>query len=410
MASVRVTSEIGPLRAVLVHTPGNELLAVTPRTRKDYLYDDLIDIEFAQREHHRLVALLERFADVHQTRTLLVESLANDEARAFVVSRATEVVRSESLAYQLAEVPPEQLAALLIEGSEEEAGPIGRALNKIGYSLPPAPNLFFMRDAGVVMGDHAVVGSMRYGSRWSEELLIKVLFEYHPALQHAGLLYDGSVEQRITYSLEGGDVHPLRPDLVLLGLSSRSSAAALDHLCDMLFGNTPVTDALIVVMPDERSAIHLDMIFTQVDREQCVVSPPHFLGPERLAVMHRCKSVDGVKEMPDFFTALKRVDFRLEPIFCGGSSRAAQEREQWASGCNMLAVRPGVVIGYARNDVTLSEFDRAGFRIVGSADVVAGNQPLVDGERALITMEGAELVRGGGGPRCMTLPVMREDL
>ncbi len=410
MASVRVTSEIGPLRAVLVHTPGDELLAVTPRTRHDYLYDDLIDVEFAQREHRRLVALLQLFADVYEARELLSQSLANEEARAFLIARTTDVVHSESLAHRLADVPAEELATLLIEGTAEEAGPIGKALNKVGYSLPPAPNLFFMRDAGVVVGDNAVVGSMRYGSRWSEELLIKVLFEYHPELEHAGLLYDGSVEHRITYSLEGGDVHPLRQDLVLLGLSSRSSAAALDHLCEMLFSQTSVTDALIVVMPDERTAIHLDMIFTQVDRGQCVVSPPHFVGPERLAVMHWRKSAKSVEETADFFSALRSVDFPLEPIFCGGSSRAAQEREQWASGCNMFAVRPGVVIGYARNDATLAEFDRAGFRVVSGGDMVAGGEQLSDGERAIITMEGAELVRGGGGPRCMTLPVRREDL
>jgi arginine deiminase len=405
-----VTSEIGPLRAVLVHTPGNELLAVTPRTRKDYLYDDLIDVEFAQREHRRLVALLERFADVYETRDLLVESLADDDARAFLISRATNVVHSESLAHRLADVPPEELATFLIEGTEAEAGPIGEALNIVGYSLPPAPNLFFMRDAGVVVGDDAVVGSMRYGSRWSEELLIKVLFEYHPELRHGGLLYDGSAERRITYSLEGGDVHPLRPDLVLLGLSSRSSAAALDHLCQMLFSNTPVTDVLVVVMHDERSAIHLDMIFTQVDRGLCVVSPPHFLGPERLAVLRWSKSARGVKEMPDLFAALEAVDFAMEPILCGGTNRAAQEREQWASGCNMFAVRPGVVIGYARNDATLAEFAAAGFRNVLGVDLLAGNEQLADEERAIITLEGAELVRGGGGPRCMTLPVRREDL
>jgi arginine deiminase len=178
----------------------------------------------------------------------------------------------------------------------------------------------------------------------------------------------------------------------------------------MLFSNTPVTDVLVVVMHDERSAIHLDMIFTQVDRGLCVVSPPHFLGPERLAVLRWSKSARGVKEMPDLFAALEAVDFAMEPILCGGTNRAAQEREQWASGCNMFAVRPGVVIGYARNDATLAEFAAAGFRNVLGVDLLAGNEQLADEERAIITLEGAELVRGGGGPRCMTLPVRREDL
>src|SRR5439155_753583 len=141
MARVRVTSEIGPLRAVLVHTPGPELLAVTPGNREAYLYDDIIDLELAQQEHRRFVAVLERYA-----------------------------------------------------------------------------------------------------VRWTEELLIKALFRYHPCLENAGILYDGSEEKRNNYTLEGGDVHPIRPDLLLLGFSERSSPAALDHLCDLVFEHCGVRD------------------------------------------------------------------------------------------------------------------------------------------------------------------------
>src|SRR3989442_1048534 len=156
MARVRVTSEIGPLRAVLVHTPGPELLAVTPGNRADYLYDDIIDL-------------------------------------------------------------------------------------------------------------------MRYGVRWTEELLIKALFRYHPCLENAGILYDGSEEKRTNYTLEGGDVHPLRSDLLVLGFSERSSPAALDHLCDLVFQHCEVKDVIVVVLPGERTAIRLDMIFTQLDRELCCI-------------------------------------------------------------------------------------------------------------------------------------------
>jgi arginine deiminase len=351
--------------------------------------------------------VLQRFAQVYQVADLLAEALERPEAREFFIRGTLDVVPEGKLTTTMHSLDPKALARRIVEGVEQQGGAVARALNSVGYVLPPLPNLFFPRDIGIVIGAHTVVGSMRHGVRWTEELLIKTLFAFHPTLGNEGLLYDGSEERRSDYTLEGGDIHVIRPDLLLIGFSERSSPAAIDHLTEVLFERTGVTDVLVVVMPKEPTAIHLDMLFTQVDRELCVVYPPYFLGPERLAVLHRKKGSDGVREMPDFFTALHEVASPLEPIFAGGKHRAMQDREQYTSGCNFLALKPGMIVSYRRNEETVEALREAGFRVVSGVDFVAFDDWLDTKHRIVITIDGDELVRGGGGPRCMTLPLRR---
>ena len=396
---------------MICHTPGRELLAVTPSNREQFLYDDIIDLEQARREHHRFRAILQRFCEVHELRELLAEIIDQPEVRRFLVDQVIAVSASEPLAGTLAEMAGDDLISMMIEGKEAPRGPVSQLLHKVGYELPPLPNLFFTRDAAMVVNRGVIIGAMKYAVRWTEELLMKALFLYHPRLANDGFIYDGSVEHRGDYTIEGGDLLILRPDLAMIGLSERSSPAAIETLVEGVRERAGVKEVLIVVLPSESPAIHLDMIMTMVDREHCVVYPPYFTGPGRLPVLHYGSGGSGVRERADLFGALRDVGLPLEPIFCGGQHPIIQEREQWASGCNFVAVRPGVVLGYSRNEETMRELEReAGYRILPAMDFLTGEAQIEDDEKAVIAFDGSELVRGGGGGRCMTLPVLREDI
>lgn len=406
MSGIHVTSEVGRLRSVVCHAPGPELATVTPGNRADYLFDDILDLELARREHDTFTAALSRFTSVLEVTDLLRETLEVPEAREELLSAAGEAIRERAEG-----VSVEEMVSLFVHGEEYSGGSLARLVNESGYSLPPLPNLFFTRDSAAVVGEQVVIASMRHDVRWTEELLARVLFRHHPDLVGDGLVFDGATERRLNVHLEGGDIHVLRCDLLLVGLSERTSAAGIDLLARRLFEAGQVRDIVVVLLPSYRAAIHLDMVWTALDRDLCCVYPPFFIGPTRRPVVHLSRNVEGVREADDLFALLGELDAPMEPVYCGGERRNMQEREQWGSGCNFVAVAPGQVLAYGRNEYTLRALERdGGFRTVEATLFLAGDDLPADGERLAITFEGSELVRGGGGPRCMTMPIRRDDL
>ncbi|MCK5688987.1 hypothetical protein KAI87_06945, partial [Myxococcota bacterium] len=261
---VRVANEIGRLRRVLVHTPGKEVTAVTPSTRKEFLYDDIISLEAAAEEHRRFTSILRRFAQVDEFIDVLSETLDIPEARKFLIDRSEEITACVSLRKKIEELSSREIAHLYIEGWRTEPGPFATALEAQSYVLPPLPNLYFMRDASFVLGNHPVISATRFTARWPEEALMRTLFGFHPELGSQPILYDGSVERRHDYTIEGGDIHPVSPDTVVVGLSERTSVSALDVLSKRLFEETEVTEIIAVMIPEHSPAIHLDMVWTQV--------------------------------------------------------------------------------------------------------------------------------------------------
>lgn len=403
-AGVGVTSEIGALEAVLCHRPGPELGVVTPANQDDYLFDDLLDLERAGQEHARFTAVLERFTHVLEVKELLEEVLERPEARASLLAKSDEAFCERAV-----DASATELARLFVEGEESRGGPLTSLVNEAGYSLPPLPNLFYPRDCAAVVDDRVLISAMRHEVRWTEEAIMQTLFSYHPALANGGILYDGTEERRMNTSVEGGDMHVLRRDLLLMGLSERTSAAGIDTVTERLMAETGVRDVLVVALPSHRTSIHLDMIFTMIDRELCCVYPPYFLGPGRRPVLHLTRG-GSLRERTDLFSALEELDLPLRPIRCGGERRTVQDREQWGSGCNLFAVSPGRLVAYDRNEHTLEALEReGGLRVVYAVDFLTGEEEVADDERVVVAVEGTELVRGGGGPRCMTLPVARRS-
>jgi arginine deiminase len=427
--TLRVTSEIGKLSTVLVHLPGAEIDRMVPAMMEELLFDDILYGNRAREEHRRFQQILGYVAEeVLEVQDLLEEVLQVPEHRAAIVE---DLGRSlgwgPDMDYRLRELSAEGVAEALIAGLEKPAEEIARATDEL-YYLPPIPNYFFQRDPLVVVGDRAIRGSMATPARLREPLISGYVFQYHPRFAGA----DGgrfwfcefsadygrpSSYARMRPTLEGGDILVLREDLLAIGYSERTEKITIERLAEALKQQkSPVKRIVVVAIPPARSFMHLDTVFTMISRDECLVYGPMILpdGPEE-ADVYECdltrREITWTAEK-DLLSALRAQKLDLKPIRCGGDDPIAERREQWTDGANVFALAPGLVLTYDRNERTAEELARAGYSVVDEADLLLGREELElwKPQKYAIRLAAHELSRARGGPRCMAMPLVREDV
>jgi len=421
---VHVDSEIARLRRVLVHRPGREIDWMPPSMMEQLLFDDILYGEEAREEHDLFCAVLRQAGvEVLDGQTLLADVLAGQPAReALLGELEREYGVSPRVARRLGDLGPAELAACLIEGARASGA---EAVRRGPFELPPLPNYFFQRDSGVVLGNRVVVPSMATGAREREPLLTRTLFAHHPDLAGHAAIFEIDVppsgapqhDPRLPYpSLEGGDVLVASPEIVLCGVSERTNRRGLEVLADYLrMEETSFRHLILVEMPAKRSYMHLDTVFTLIDKNTCLAYLPVIEpgGPESALVY----SVDlYARELafavrPSLLRALADLGVELDVVPCGGTGEEIdQQREQWTDGANAFALAPGVILLYRRNRKTIEELGRRGFHILSEEEASAGGHRLLDGGPTVVTLAANELSRARGGPRCMTMPVERDPL
>lgn len=414
--TLRVHSEIGRLSSVLVHLPGREIDRMVPSMMEELLFDDILFGDRAREEHRRFQQVLKLVAaEVLDAQDLLAQVLAVPEHRASVLGDLGRSLEWDGgMAGRLDGLSAEELAAALVAGIEKPARESARHASEL-YWLPPIPNYFFQRDPLVVAGDRAIRCSMATAARRREPLLTGYIFEHHPRFARPSANF--WFEELSGAMLEGGDILVLREDALAIGYSQRTQKATIERLAESLKEKrAPVRWIFVVAIPRARATMHLDTVFTVLSRDECLVYAPVILpGGAQEAEVYGCDL--GKREISwtgekDLLSALKAKGLDWKPIRCGGDDPIAEQREQWTDGANAFALAPGLVLVYDRNVRTTEELARAGYRIVDEADLLMGREEMGPAaqSKCVIRLAAHELSRARGGPRCMAMPLVREDV
>ncbi len=416
--TIRVGSEIGSLKRVIVHRPDEGISRISPRRAEELLFDDIVHLPQMQEEHDIFTNVLKAFVgdeNVLETRQLLVEALASDEITK--MDMVEKIIDYEELPSSyvnlLSDLTNEDLADTLITGYLEREKHI---------LFDPIPNFIFTRDIAVAVNDYILILKAAKMARFRENFLARFIFLAHPIFRtcrdEGRIINLNRVDQfppskkGENVSIEGGDCMVLNKDYLLIGCSERTNAYTIKQLSEILFEKGVVKNVVQVNIPHDRAFMHIDTIFTQINHNHITAFKPIVVdGLSSNVEVHRANGgTTFYPSVKDFIRA--EINPKMKFILSGDGESPYQEREQWTDGCNLVALKPGVALTYDRNPKTEEAFKDYGYKIYPAKklleDLKEGKITIDAIENTIITLPSNELSRARGGSHCMTCPIERE--